>query len=148
MNHRGIDHHKTVLHARVGTEAYEALEGFADRRGCSLTQALRELLQDLKQRELEESSASRLESLSRTLLGIVEQEARQSTRIEALVAILRNVEAGQQEREGQILQTLTGLVGLSQLIYAHMLAMVETSPRAPEIGASAQAKMRTLRGEA
>ena len=147
MTQRSLSHHKTVLHARVGPEAYEALEGYADRRGYSLTQALRELLQDLKQRELEETSASRLESLSRTLLGIVEQEARQSTRIEALVAILRNVEAGQQEREGQIQQTLTALVGLSQLIYAHLLALVETSTRATEIGASAQAKMRALRGE-
>jgi len=35
---------KNVVHARIGREAYEALETFAGHRGCSLTQALRDLL--------------------------------------------------------------------------------------------------------
>ena len=82
-----------------------------------------------------------------TLLGVVEQQARHSTRIEALVAILRKVEEGQVAREGQILQTQAVLLGLAQLTYAHLLGVVESSPRASEISTAAQARLRTLRGE-
>ena len=138
---------QNVVHARVGREAYEALQAWADRQGCSLTQALRTLLADLRQRELEEGSATRLESISRSLVVIQEQQARQIARIEALVGILRSVENGQAEREAQILQAQAGSVGLSQLIYAHLLGIVESSPRAAEIAASAKAKIQALRGE-
>ena len=51
------------------------------------------------------------------------------------------------EREAQILQTQAGVVGLSQLIYAHLLGIVESSPRAAEIAVSAKTKMQALRGE-
>ena len=61
---------QNVVHARVGREAYESLQAWADRQGCSLTQALRTLLADLRQRELEEGSATRLESISRSLVVI------------------------------------------------------------------------------
>lgn len=138
---------QNVVHARVGMEAYESLQAWADRQGCSLTQALRTLLADLRQRELEEGSATRLESISRSLVVIQEQQARQIARIEALVGILRSVENGQAEREAQILQAQAGSVGLSQLVYAHLLGIVESSPRAAEIAASAKAKIQALRGE-
>ena len=136
-----------VVHARVGPDAYAALQAWADRQGCSLTQALRSLLTELRQRELEDGSASRLESLARSVAAIQEQQARLASRIEALVAILRSVEHGQAEREAQILQTQAALVGLSQLVYAHLLGVVESSPRAADIIASAKTKMQALRGE-
>jgi hypothetical protein len=136
-----------MVHARVGAESWEVLEELAKRQGVTHTQALRNLLDDAKERMAEEAFGPRLESLARTMLGVVEQQARHATRIEALVAILRKVEEGQAEREAQILQTLSGVVGLSQLTYAHLLGVVESSPRAAEITTSAQAKMRALRGE-
>lgn len=138
---------QNVVHARVGSAAYESLQAWADRQGCSLTQALRTLLSELRQRELEEGSASRLDALARSLVVVQEQQARVATRIEALVSILRSVEHGQAEREAQILQTEAGIVGLSQLIYAHLLGIAESSPRAAEIAASAKSKMQALRGE-
>jgi len=138
---------KNVVHARIGREAYTALEAWADRQGCSLTQALRTLLAELRQRELEEGSASRLDALARSMVVVQEQQARIATRIEALVSILRSVENGQAEREAQILQTQAGIVGLSQLVYAHLLGIAESSPRAAEIAASAKTKMQALRGE-
>jgi hypothetical protein len=147
MNHKQIDHTKLVVHARVGRDAYDALQTFADRRGCSLTQALRDLLQGLRQRELEDASGSRLESMTRTLLAITEQQARIASRIEGLVAILRKVEEGQVAREGQIQEVLSAVLGLDQLTYAHLLGIVETSPRAADIQASAKTKIRALRGE-
>jgi len=137
----------TVVHARVGNEGWGVLVELATRKGVSQTQALRDLLDDAKERMAEEAFGSRLESLARTLLGVVEQQARHATRIEALVAILRKVEEGQAEREVQILHTISGVVGLCQLTYAHLLGVVESSPRAAEITTSAQTKMRTLRGE-
>ncbi len=143
----GSRHAKSMVHARVGTESWEVLEELARRQGVTHTQALRNLLDDAKERMAEEAFGPRLESLARTLLGVVEQQARHATRIEALVAILRKVEEGQAEREAQILQTLSGVVGLCQLTYAHLLGVVESSPRAAEITTSAQAKMRALRGE-
>jgi hypothetical protein len=136
-----------MVHARVGAECYEVLEELAKRQGVTLAQALRNLLDDARERMAEDVFGPRLESLARTLLGVVEQQARHATRIEALVAILRKVEEGQADREAQILQTVTGLIGLSQLTYAHILGVVESSPRAADITTSAQAKMRTLRGE-
>jgi len=138
---------KNVVHARIGREAYEALESFAGHRGCSLTQALRDLLQELRQREMEDASSSRLESLARSMLSLQEQAARHATRIEALIAIIRSIESGQTEREAQILQSLVGGMGIAQLTYAHLLAMVEGSSWAAEISNSAQAKLRVLRGE-
>ena len=138
---------KSMVHARVGVESREVLGELAKRQGVTHTQALRNLLEDAKERMAEEAFGPRLESLARTLLGVVEQQARHATRIEALVAILRKVEEGQAEREAQILQTLAGVVGLCQLTYAHLLGVVESSPRAVEITTSAQAKMRALRGE-
>lgn len=143
----GSSRAKNVVHARVGAECCEVLEELAKLQGVSYTQALRNLLDEAKERMAEEAFGPRLESLARTLLGVVEQQARHATRIEALVAILRKVEEGQAEREAQILQSLTGLIGLSQLTYAHILGVVESSPRAADITASAQSKMRTLRGE-
>ncbi|MBK8789847.1 MAG: hypothetical protein IPO28_06655 [Holophagaceae bacterium] len=47
----------------------------------------------------------------------------------------------------QILQSQVVLLGLAQLTYAHLLGVVETSPRAAEISTMAQARLRTLRGE-
>jgi len=140
-------HAKNMVHARVGTESWEVLEELAKRQGVTHTQALRNLLDDARERMAEEAFGPRLESLARTLLGVVEQQARHATRIEALVAILRKVEEGQAEREAQILQTLAGVVGLCQLTYAHILGVVESSPRAADITTSAQAKMRALRGD-
>ena len=140
-------HTKSMVHARVGTESWEVLEELAKRQGVTHTQALRNLLEDAKERMAEEAFGPRLDALARTLLGIAEQQARHATRIEALVAILRKVEEGQAQREAQILQTLAGTVGLSQLIYAHILGVVESSPRAADISNSAQAKLRALRGE-
>ena len=140
-------HAKKMVHARVGAEGWGVLEELAKRQGVSLAQALRNLLEDARERMAEDVFGPRLESLARTLLGVVEQQARHATRIEALVAILRKVEEGQAEREAQILQNLRGVVGLCQLSYAHLLGVVESSPRAAEITTSAQAKMRTLRGE-
>ncbi|MBP1626433.1 MAG: hypothetical protein H6Q00_908 [Holophagaceae bacterium] len=139
---------QSVVHARVGHEAYAALESWADRQGCSLTQALRTLLAELRLREFEDESGTQLDALARSLVAVQEQQARLATRIEALVAILRSVENGQAEREAQILQAQAGILGLSQLVYAHLLGIVETSPRASEIAASAKAKMQALRGEA
>jgi hypothetical protein len=138
---------KIVLHSRVGREGYQTLEAYAERRGCSLTQALRDLLADLKQRELEDTSGTRLESLARTLSGVVEQQARHATRIEALVAILRKVEEGQAEREAQILQTLAVVVNLSQHTFAYLMGVVESSPRSADIIVSGKAKLQALRGE-
>jgi hypothetical protein len=125
----------------------ETLDALARREGVSNTQALRNLLDEARERMAEEAFGPRLESLARTLLGVVEQQARHATRIEALVAILRKVEEGQVEREGQILQNLPVLLGLAQLTYAHLLGVVESSPRAAEISTAAQARLRTLRGE-
>jgi hypothetical protein len=138
---------RSVVHARVGADGAETLEALARREGVSLTQALRNLLDEARERMAEEAFGPRLESLGRTLLGVVEQQARHSTRIEALVAILRKVEEGQVAREGQILQTQAVLLGLAQLTYAHLLGVVESSPRASEISTAAQARLRTLRGE-
>lgn len=138
---------KGVVHARVGTNGVETLEALARREGVSLTQALRNLLDEARERMAEEAFGPRLESLTRTLLGVVEQQARHSTRIEALVAILRKVEEGQVTREGQILQSQAVLLGLAQLTYAHLLGVVESSPRATEISSAAQSRLRTLRGE-
>jgi hypothetical protein len=95
----------------------------------------------------EEAFGPRLDSMARTLFGVVEQQARHATRIEALVAILRKVEEGQVEREGQILQSQAVVLGLAQLTYAHLLGVVESSPRATEISTAAQARLRTRRGE-
>jgi len=64
------------------------------------------------------------------------------------VAVMRSIESGQTEREAQILQNLAGGIGISQLTYAHLLAMIEVSSRASEIATSAQGKIRALRGEA
>ena len=147
ISQQGSKHAKVVVHARVGAECWGVLEELAKRHGVSHTQALRNLLDDAKERMAEEVFGPRLESLGRTMLGVVEQQARHATRIEALVAILRKVEEGQADREAQILQTVAGVVGLCQLTYAHLLGVVESSPRAVEITSSAQAKMRTLRGE-
>jgi len=138
---------RTVVHARIGREAYESLEAFAGHRGCSLTQALRDLLQELRQREMEDAASSRLESLARSLLSLQEQSARHATRIEALIAIIRSIESGQTEREAQIIQSLVGSMGIAQLTYAHLLALIESSSRAADISNSAQAKLRVLRGE-
>lgn len=138
---------KAVVHARVGAESVETLETLAKRQGVSHTQALRNLLDEARERMAEEAFGPRLESLARTLLGVVEQQARHATRIEALVAILRKVEEGQMEREGQLLQVMPVLLGLGQLTYAHLLGVAETSPRAAEISTMAQARLRTLRGE-
>jgi hypothetical protein len=85
---------KSVVHAAVGREAYQILQAYPDGRGFNLTQALRDLLEDLKQRLLEEVDASRLESILRALASIAEQHARLASRIEANVAILRSVEQG------------------------------------------------------
>jgi hypothetical protein len=137
-----------VVHARVGADGCEVLAELSKRKGISQTQALRDLLDDARERMAEEAFGPRLEALARTLVGVMEQQARHAQRIEALVGILRKVEEGQADREAQILQTLSGAVGLCQLTYAHLLGVVETSPRAADISASAQAKMRTLRGEA
>ena len=138
---------KSVVHARVGAECSAVLEELAKRGGISQTQALRNLLDDARERMAEEAFGPRLDALARTLVGIVEQQARHATRIEALVAILRKVEDGQAEREAQLLQTSAGIVGLCQLTYAHLLGVVESSPRAADITTSVQAKMRALRGE-
>ena len=138
---------KRVVHARVGTAGAETLEALARREGVSLTQALRNLLDEARERMAEDAFGPRLESLARTLLGVVEQQARHATRIEALVAILRKVEEGQVERDRQILQGQAVLLGLAQLSYAHLLGVVETSPRAAEINTMAQAKLRNLCGE-
>lgn len=138
---------KGVVHARVGTNGVATLEVLARRDGVSLTQALRNVLDEVRERMAEEAFGPRLESLARTLLGVVEQQARHATRIEALVAILRSVEGGQVEREGQILQTEEVLLGLAQLTYAHLLGVVESSPRAAEISTAAQTRLRKLRGE-
>ena len=139
---------RSVVHARVGADGCEVLAELSKRKGISQTQALRYLLDDARERIAEEAFGPRLEALARTLVGVMEQQARHAQRIEALVGILRKVEEGQADREAQILQTLSGAVGLCQLTYAHLLGVVETSPRAADISASAQAKMRTLRGEA
>ena len=143
----GIGAARGVVHARIGAAAVEVLEELARREGVSLTQALRTILEDARERMAEEAFGPRLESLARTLLGVVEQQARHATRIEALVAILRKVEEGQVERENQILQNLPLLLGLAQLSYAHLLGVVESSPRAAEIATVAQARLRTLHGE-
>ncbi len=143
----GFDGAKNVVHARVGVESIEILETLAKRQGVSHTQALRNLLDEARERMAEEAFGPRLESLARTLLGVVEQQARLATRIEALVAILRKVEEGQVEREGQLLQSLAVVLGLGQLTYAHLLGVVESGPRAAEISTVAQARLRTLRGE-
>ncbi len=148
MNRKANDSAKLVLHSRVGRDHYQTLESYAERRGCSLTQALRDVLSDLKQRELEDTSGTRLESLARTLTSVVEQQARHATRLEALVAILRKVEEGQAEREAQILQTLAVVTSLAQHTYAYLMGVVETSPRAADIAASGKAKVQALRGEA
>ena len=147
MNRKANDSAKIVLHSRVGRENYQTLEAYAERRGCSLTQALRDLLADLKQRELEDTSGTRLESLARTLTSVVEQQSRHATRLEALVAIIRKVEDGQAEREAQILQTLAVVTSLAQHTYAYLMGVVESSPRAADIGLSAKAKLQALRGE-
>lgn len=147
MNRLKIESAKTVVHAQIGREPYQVLEDYADRRGCSLTQALRALLEDVKQRELEDASASRLESILRALANIAEQHARMGHRIESLVAILRSVEQSQESRENKILLALEQLLGFHQLTYAHLLAIVETSPRSAEIVATVQAKLKALRGE-
>ncbi len=143
----GSTHAKTMVHARVGAESWEVLEELAKRQGVTHTQALRNLLEDAKERMAEEAFGPRLESLARTLLGVVEHQARHAIRIEALVAILRKVEEGQAEREAQILQTLSVVVSLSQHTYAYLLGVVESSPRAAEIATAGKAKLRTLRGE-
>lgn len=147
MNHKENNGAKLVLHSRVGREGYQTLEAFAERRGCSLTQALRDVLSDLKQRELEDTSGTRLESMARTLSGMVEQQARHATRLEAMVAIIRKVEEGQAEREAQILQTLAVVVSLAQHTYAYLMGVVESSPRSADIVASGKAKLQALRGE-
>jgi len=143
----GFDGAKGVVHARVGAESVEILETLAKRQGVSHTQALRNLLDEARERMAEEAFGPRLESMARTLLGVVEQQARHATRIEALVAIFRKVEEGQVDRESQLLQSLAVTMGLGQLIYAHLLGVVESSPRAAEISTVAQARLRTLRGE-
>lgn len=137
-----------VVHARVGRDGHRTLCELAERGGVSNTQALRDLLQGARERMAEEAFGPRLDALARTLTGVVEQQARHATRIEALVAILRNAEAGQKEREERILTLLDQVTSFQQLIYAHLLAIVETSPRAGDISRSAQEKLRILRGEA
>ncbi len=143
----GFDGGKGVVHARVGAESVEILETLAKRQGVSHTQALRNLLDEAREHMAEEAFGPRLESMARTLLGLVEQQARHATRIEALVGILRKVEEGQVDRERELLQSLAVTMGLGQLIYAHLLGVVESSPRAAEISTVAQARLRTLRGE-
>ena len=138
---------RSVVHARIGAEGCEVLEELAKRQGVSHTQALRNLLDEARERMAEEAFGPRLDALARTLLAITEQQARHAARIEALVAILRKVEEGQAARESQILQMVATVLGLDQLTYAHLLGVVESSPRAAEITASAQAKIRALRGE-
>lgn len=137
---------KTVVHARIGAPGCGVLEELARRQGVSQTQALRDLLEDARERMAEEVFGPRLDSLGRTLSGIVEQQARHATRIEAVVALLRSAENGQVEREDQILQLLGSLLGMQQLAYAYLLAIAETSPRASDIASSAQAKLQALQG--
>lgn len=138
---------RSVVHARIGTDRCEILDELAKRQGVSQTQALRNLLDDARERMAEENFGPRLDALARTLTGVVEQQARHATRIEAVVAIIRKVEEGQAEREAQILQTLAVLTSLSQHIYAYLMGVVETSPRAADIAASGKAKVQALRGE-
>ncbi len=137
----------SVVHARVGAENSGVLDELAKRQGVSRTQALRNLLDDARERMAEENFGPRLDGLARTLVGIAEQQARHATRIEALVAILRKVEEGQAEREAQILQTLAVVVSLAQHTYAYLMGVVESSPRSADIAASGKAKLQTLRGE-
>ena len=143
----GSTHGKNVVHARVGAESWAVLEELAKRQGVSHTQALRNLLDDARERMAEENFGPRLDALARTLVGVAEQQARHATRIEALVAIIRKVEEGQAEREAQILQTLAVVVSLSQHTYAYLMGVVESSPRSADIVTSAKAKLQTLRGE-
>jgi hypothetical protein len=96
----------------------------------------------------EEVFGPRLDSMARTLSGIVEQQARHTTRIEAVVALLRSVENAQVEREDQIFQLVSSLLGMHQLSYAYLLAIAGTSPRAADIATSAQAKLQALQGGA
>lgn len=138
---------KTVVHARIGAECYQILEAFAERRGHSLTHALRELLEEEKQRELEDASASRLEAILRSMAALADQHLRMSTRIEGVVALVRSVEIGQEQRENKLLEAMEQLLGYHQLVYAHLLAIVATSPRSGEIVATAQAQLKQLRGE-
>lgn len=144
---QGKSHAKDVVHSKIGEKHYETLEWIANTRGLSLTQALRDLLEEARQQETEAILGSRLESMARTLNGVIEQQARHAIRIEALVSILRGVENAQADRETQLLQTQGEAVGLTQLVYAHLLAMVEGSARSAEITASAQRKIQALRGE-
>jgi hypothetical protein len=137
----------TVVHARVGAENSGVLDELAKRQGVSRTQALKNLLGDARERMAEEAFGPRLDALARTLTGVIEQQARHATRIEALVAIIRKVEEGQAEREAQILQTLAVVTSLAQHTYAYLMGVVESSPRAADIGTSAKAKLQTLRGE-
>jgi hypothetical protein len=137
---------KTVVHARIGAPGYQVLEDLSVRHGVSLTQALRDLLEDARERMAEEVFGPRLDSMARTLSGIVEQQARHTTRIEAVVALLRSVENGQVEREDQIFQMVTSLLGMHQLSYAYLLAIAETSPRGSDIASSAQTKLQALQG--
>ncbi len=139
---------RNVVHSKIGPKHYETLEWIANARGVSMTQALRNLLEEARQQETEAILGSRLDGLARTLTGVIEQQARHATRIEALVAILRGVENAQADRESQILQTQGAVVGMTQLVYAHLLAMVEGSARSADITASAQRKIQALRGEA
>jgi hypothetical protein len=138
---------KDVVHAKVGVQHYETLESIARARGISMTQALRSLLEEARQQETEAILGSRLDGLARTLTNVLEQQARHATRIEALVSILRGVENAQVDRDGQLLQSQNTALGLAQLIYAHLLAMVEGSSRAANITASARQKIQAMRGE-
>lgn len=147
MSHKKNINAKSVVHARIGSECYQILDSFAERRGHSLTHALRELLEEEKQRELEDASASRLESILRSLAALADQHLRMTTRIEAVVALLRSVEMGQVERENRLLAAMEQLLGYHQLIYAHLLAIVATSPRSADNVATAQAQLTLLRGE-
>ncbi|WP_257309767.1 hypothetical protein [Geothrix fuzhouensis] len=148
MNSKSFSNAKSVVHSKIGPQHYETLEWIATTRGISMTQALRSLLEEARQQETEAILGSRLDGLARTLTGVIEQQARHATRIEALVSILRGIENAQVDRETQILQTQGAVVGMTQLVYAHLLAMVEGSSRADEISASAQKKIQALRGEA
>lgn len=139
---------KTVVHARVGVPGCQVLEELSARHGVSQTQVLRDLLEDARERMAEEVFGPRLDSMARTLSGIVEQQARHATRIEAVVALLRSVENAQVEREDQIFQMVSSLLGMHQLSYAYLLAIAGTSPRASDIATAAQTKLQALQGSA
>jgi hypothetical protein len=125
-----------ALAVRLGAEASRALDRLAEDEAVSKTEILRRAVLDAEQRHGERRHASQLDSLR-------EMAAYQGTRLEALVAIVRQVEIDLKGRLETQAETIRSTEQLSGIAAMRLQAIVEESsnPRIRERAAQLIAQL-------